>query len=274
MSDDTQMGEVVEFFLRRNGFERQAAITLRRALDEVIDGMRTGRWNVDSLEKTEKTYIGTKVEILFRFEFELERGAMLDACIQGHEVDIKCTVLKNWMIPKEAIGQLCLLVQIDDRQSRFAIGVVRASQDILTTGTNRDGKLSISAAGKKMIRWLVEEGELPVNFLAGIDPAVRQQILSKRSGQLRINELFRMVQGQIIPRVAIETVAQQKDPMKRMRDARKMLREEGILVLGHQENDPEIAMAHGYPAPKKGEALALRLEGQVTTSRSQGNDPC
>jgi len=63
MTDDEQLGEVVEFFLRRSGFERQAALTLRRALDEVVDGMRTGRWSVDALEKTEKTYIGTKVEI-------------------------------------------------------------------------------------------------------------------------------------------------------------------------------------------------------------------
>ena len=272
MSEDAQLGEVVEFFLRRNGFEHQAAITLRRALDEVIDGMRTGRWSVDSLEKTEKTYIGTKVEILFRFEFELENGKTLDACIQGHEVDIKCTVRQNWMIPQEAVGELCLLVRIVDRRSRFSIGVVRASLDILTSGKNRDGKRAITAAGKKTIRWLVEDGELPVNFLAEIDPAVRQQILSHRSGQLRINELFRLVQGQIIPRVAIETVAQQKDPMKRMRDARKMLREEGILVLGHQEDDPEIAKARGYPAPKKGEALALRLEGLVTTPPSHGND--
>lgn len=269
MSDDLQLGEVVEFFLRRNGFERQSAITLRRALDEVIDGMRTGRWSVDSLEKTEKTYIGTKVEILFRFEFELENGSTLDACIQGHEVDIKCTVLKNWMIPKEAVGKLCLLVRIDDERSRFSIGVVRASQDILTAGINRDGKLSISAAGKKMIRWLVEDGELPVNFLARIDPSVRQQILSHRSGQLRINELFRLVQGQIIPRVAIETVAQQKDPMKRMRDARKILKEEGILVLGHQGDDPKIARTHGYRAPKKGEALALRLDRHVTAPPSR-----
>lgn len=268
MNDDAQLGEVVEFFLRRNGFERQAAITLRRALDEVVDGMRTGRWSVDSLDKTEKTYIGTKVEILFRFEFELENGEVLDTRIQGHEVDIKCTVLKNWMIPREAIGKLCLLVRIDDRRSSFSIGIVRAVAEILTAGLNRDGKASISAEGKKTIRWLVENGELPFNFLAGIDPVVRQQILTQRSGQLRINALFRLVQGQIIPRVAIETVAQQKDPMKRMRDARKMLRAEGILVLGHQGDDPKIVKARGYRALKKGEALALPLEGEVTVPPS------
>ena len=39
---------------------------LREALDEVIDTPRTGRFTLSQLEKTEKTYIGTKVEILVR----------------------------------------------------------------------------------------------------------------------------------------------------------------------------------------------------------------
>jgi hypothetical protein len=77
------------------------------------------------------------------------------------------------------------------------------------------------------------------------------------STSARINELFRLVQGRIIPRVAIETVAQQKDSMKRARDARIALGKEGILVLGHQANDPKIATSRGYPAPKKGEMISI-----------------
>ncbi len=254
---DQALGDVVEFFLCRSGFEHQAAQTLRRALDEVIDGMRTGRWSVDALEKTEKTYIGTKVEILFRFEFELDQGSALDTRIRGHEVDIKCTVLKDWMIPREAVDKLCLLVQVDDARSRFSVGVVRATSSILRPAPNRDRKHSVSAEGKKAIRWLVKDGLLPRNFLAGLDTNVRERIMSKPSGQLRINELLRSVQGQLIPRVAIETVAQQRDPMKRIRDARKILQREGILVLGHQGKDPKIAQAKGFQPPKKGEVLAV-----------------
>lgn len=255
--EDRALGEVVEFFLRRSRFEQQAAETLRRALDEVIDGMRTGRWSVESLEKTEKTYIGTKVEILFRFEFELDEGQVLDTRIQGHEVDIKCTVQKDWMIPREALNRLCLLVQVDDARSRFSIGVVRAGLSVLRAGQNRDQKSSLSAEGKRAIRWLVKDGKLPENFLAGLDESVRARIMSQPSGQLRINELLRSVQGRIIPRVAIETVARQKDPMKRVRDARAALLGEGILVLGHQGKDPKIARSKGYSAPRKGEVLAV-----------------
>jgi len=156
--------------------------------------MRTGRWAVSSLEKTEKTYIGTKVEILFKFDFELPRGTKLDFRLEDTEVDIKCTVLKDWMIPKEAVGELCLLVRIDDLRSKFWIGVIRATPSVLRIGENRDKKSSLSAEGKKSIHWLVEAGQLPVNLLATLDPETREKILSHRkSGQARINELFRLM---------------------------------------------------------------------------------
>jgi hypothetical protein len=255
---DPGLAKVLGFFLKINGFETQASETLRRALDEVIDGIRTGRWSVDSLEKTEKTYIGTKVEILFKFDFELPRGNKLDIRVEDTEVDIKCTVRKDWMIPKEAVGELCLLVRVDDLRSKFWIGVIRADPSVLRSGVNRDKKSSLSAEGKKSIHWLIEAGRLPVNFIASIDPEIREKIFShKKSGQARINELFRLVQGRIIPRVAIETVAQQKDSMKRVRDARKALKREGILVLGHQGTEPGIAASRGYPVPKKGEIISI-----------------
>lgn len=249
----------MQFFLERNGFESQAADILRRALDEVIDGMRTGRWDVSSLQKTEKTYIGTKVEILFKFDFELPDGRHLDLCIEGVEVDIKCTVLQNWMIPLEALNKICLLVRIDDQKSKFWIGLVRATPQLLNSSVNRDDKASFSAEGKKSITWLIREGNLPANFLASLDEAIRKEIFSLQSGQARIEALFRLVQNKIIPRVAVETVARQKDPMKRARDARKKLAAEGILVLGHQNEDPFKAAFRGLPVPRKGEFISCRL---------------
>jgi len=53
-------------------------------------------------EKTEKTYLGTKIEILIRKFFKFPKG-LLDLHIEGHDVDIKNTVGGNWMIPTEAI---------------------------------------------------------------------------------------------------------------------------------------------------------------------------
>ena len=48
-----------------------------------------------------------------------------------------------------------------------------------------------------------------------------------------------------------------------------MLRPEGILVLGHQDNDPLVAAALGLPVPKKGEFVS----GRVIPAHDDRDDP-
>ena len=55
------------------------------------------------------------------------------------------------------------------------------------------------------------------------------------------------------------TVAQQDDPPKRVRDSRLRLRQEGILILGHQGDHPRIARAFGLPMPSKGQWVSARV---------------
>jgi hypothetical protein len=73
--------------------------------------------------------------------------------------------------------------------------------------------------------------------------------------------LFRLVQQRIVNRGTVLTVAQQDDSMKRARDARlpQHLGKEGILVLGHQEHDPDVAQALGLPRPTKGQFISVRV---------------
>src|SRR4051812_18145145 len=52
-----------------------------------------------------------------------------------------------------------------------------------------------------------------------------------KSGQKRVDQLFRDVQGRIVGRQVVLTVAQQDDAPKRARAARLDLQPEGILVL-------------------------------------------
>ena len=61
---------------------------LRQAIDEVIDSYRSGRFTVAELEKTEKTYLGTKIEILLRNHLKLKKGKTLDLDVDGIEVDV------------------------------------------------------------------------------------------------------------------------------------------------------------------------------------------
>ena len=46
---------------------------LRKAIDEVIDTPRTNRFTLAETEKTEKTYLGTKIEILLRAHLGLSK---------------------------------------------------------------------------------------------------------------------------------------------------------------------------------------------------------
>ena len=60
--------------------------------------------------------------------------------------------------------------------------------------------------------------------------------------------------------------------MKRARGnggARTALRAEGILVLGHQDNDPLVASALGLPVPRKGEFVSAR----VVPAHADRDDP-
>lgn len=51
---------------------------LREVVDDVIQTPRTGRRSYDELEKTEKTYIGTRVEIMLRALLSPSKWAAAD----------------------------------------------------------------------------------------------------------------------------------------------------------------------------------------------------
>ncbi|SDE55394.1 NaeI family type II restriction endonuclease [Glycomyces harbinensis] len=257
---DPDLAAVADWFRAQEDFERRFGLVFRRSFNEVLDGVRTGRYDVAELEKTEKTYIGTKVEIVVRSEFGLEKGRPMDYVIEDRQVDAKFSLsASGWTIPMEAVGHLCLLLHADDRGSRFTVGLIRTTEAVLRGGGNRDSKRGVSKEGKKMIHWLVPDGELPVNRLLHLPENTRDRILAFRSGQQRVNELFRRVQGEIIGRDSVEPVAMQTDVAKRVRDSRLQLWLEGIVILGHQSDHPRIARELALPVPSKGEWISVRL---------------
>jgi hypothetical protein len=247
IDSDKALDQALEFFRGIPEFPRRAGDAIRRAFDEVIDAERTGRWDLNDLEKTEKTYIGTKVEIVFRSEFELPRGLKLDNLIHGNEVDTKFSLTGGWMIPSEAIGELCLLVSGNDDKGVFSVGLIRASLDRLGKGENKDGKKGLSAEGKKHISWLVRDEPLPRNFILDLDPVTRTAIFSQPHATKRIRTLFRLVKNQIIPRSAILAVCRSKDSLKRARECKGRMLKEGVLVLcSTYINERQIMSQRGY----------------------------
>ena len=134
---------------------------------------------------------------------------------------------------------------MDEDHRRWAAGLLRIADSLLrfrkdgARQYNRDNKRKISAEGIDQISWLWGgiQQDLPENLILHLDTEVRARVFaSRRSGQQRINALFRELPGQLISRAAVLTVAQQDDSMKRARDARlpRHLGGEGFLVLGHQ----------------------------------------
>lgn len=240
---------------------------MRRTLDQLYDGQRTGRYSWEQLHKTERTHFGTLFEINLRREFDdvIDEGVRLDYRIRRHDVDCKFSQrIGGWMIPPEAIGHLLFVGYVNDAASEFAVGIVRASPEHLRPGANRDAKVGLNASGRDAIRWLHRPGTLPPNVLLHADPADIEAIFAPGlSGQARVNELFRRVTRQRISRNAVATVAQQDDFMKRVRDnggARSALRPEGFVILGGDYAlHRAAALQLGIPVPEPGEMLSVRL---------------
>ena len=256
------------------------ASVLRDTLDQLYDGQHSGRWAYEQLHKTEKTHMGTLVEINLHRRFGFGDGDATDYRIAGIEVDCKYSMsYGGWELPPEAIDHLCLVITASDESSSWTAGLIRVREGALRDRSNRDAKRQLTAASRERVRVLwPAHGRLAENLFLHCDPRIRQRIFNARSrrglpnGQARTNELFRLVQRRIIRRAELATVAQQDDFMKRARGnggARTLLRPEGILVLGHQDQDPVVAAALGLPVPQKGEFISAR----VTPARAGRTDP-
>jgi Restriction endonuclease NaeI len=264
---DTEAVEAELYRLDPTG-DRVASV-IRDTFDQLYDGQHTGRWNFDQLHKTEKTHMGTLVEINLHREFDFDDGNETDYRIAGVQVDCKYSMKPfGWMLPPEVIGEIALLVTANDAASTWRAGLLRISPEVVRGTQNRDAKTMLSREGRGRIRWLWSDHPgLAPNLFHQLDAATRDAIFgaksrSGRHGQARVNELFRRVHGRIVRRAELATVAQQDDFMKRARGnggARTALQSEGILVLGHQDNDPLIAAALGLPIPRKGELVATRV---------------
>ncbi|MFI1063393.1 NaeI family type II restriction endonuclease [Streptomyces spororaveus] len=282
----------VEWFDEQPEARERFRWALRDSLDELLDGQRTGRWAYQHLTKTEKTYLGTAVEVNLTKEFAIDNGADLDWSIADSDIDCKFSKdLGGWEIPMEMYlcadhgeregraNHAAVVTWMNDDTSEWAAGIVRITDARLrwkkerdangdrVRAYNRDNKRKLSEGAKSEVYWLWGglQTDLPTNLLRHLDAEARERILTASlprrasSGQQRLNQLFREVRDRIVGRQTVLTVGQQDDSPKRARDARKHLRPEGIVVLGHQGSHPGVARALGLPVPIKGEWISTRL---------------
>jgi restriction endonuclease NaeI len=249
-----------------DGLETEIPTMLRQCIDDVIMTPKTGRRAYEDLEKTEKTYIGTRVEIELRALLKLPRGR-LDTCLLGHDVDIKHTMGSNWMIPTEAVDCPCLLVAADEGRALCYLGLIVARPAYLTKGQNKDAKRSISADGFRHILWLLRKHPYPPNFWRTVPADVVKRIFEEGTGNTRMAALFREVQGVPITRDVVEAGARQKDFMRRIRSdqgrgTRDLLAREGIVLLSGQY-DTQLIRALNLPRCANGAFISHRPTSEI-----------
>jgi Restriction endonuclease NaeI len=257
-------------------FEEKLRSFFRSAIDEVIDTARTGRFFLEEAEKTEKTYLGTKFEILLRDWLQVPRGVVLDLLIGGREVDVKSTTGggSGWMIPLEALDQFCILLRVNEKLAKCAVGLVRARPAYLRSSTNQDKKTSFSAAGTANIWWLASNFAYTPNFWSLISADLRQRIMSSGAGTKRLATLFENCLGMPVSRVQVAAIAAQDDFMKRIRrngGARDILAPKGIAIL-YSETDRALMHQLGLTFGSR-EFLSHRAttEEQATLLRDAGH---
>ncbi|MEU5428293.1 NaeI family type II restriction endonuclease [Streptomyces olivoreticuli] len=274
-SDDKELLTVRDHLLELDQTGAAFAAVLRNTIDQLLDGENTGRYDWRQLHKTEKTHAGTLVEINLQRRFNFADGKDMDYEIRGVDVDCKYSqTLGGWMIPPEAMGEICLVVWADDYESRWSAGLLRADHSKLTqSGSvtrkgNRDHKYRLNKSNLHLVTWLWEQQPLKKNLLLNLhktDKETLDKVYAHKSGQQRVNELFRLVQREIIDRNVVRTLAQQHDYMARVRDdqqgtrARPALRKEGIIITGDSTSHKEVARALGGPVPGKGEFVSFKI---------------
>jgi len=260
---DPELGLVAAELLAVDPDGSRIGAALRSALDMLLDGQHTGRYRWDQLCKTEKTHAGTLVEIGIQRRLALADGEGLDYSIAGIDVDCKFSHrMGRWMIPPEAVGKLVLLVQASDEEGTWSAGLLRARTGALRDASNRDLKRSLSERGRAAVIWLFSRSPLQENALVRMAERDVAAVFALRSGQQRVNELFRRAQHRRVSRTVVATVAKQDDYMKRVRaggGARDQLRDEGIVIFGDYAGDQALAAALGLPRPGPGEFVSARL---------------
>lgn len=262
MNTDAELETVASYIRSIPRVHERIARVLRSTYDQIYDGANTGRYRWDQLRKTEKTHFGSLVEINLQREFDFSDGTILDFSIAGTEVDCKFSQDNYaWMFPVEAIGHVCLVITANDSTARWSAGLLRVADDHLGR-PNRDRKRRLTSEGRDAVMWLWQDKPFPPNVLLQVPASIAEAILAPSSGQQRINQLFRLVQRQIVPRGTVATVAQQRDYMKRVRyngGARDQLRDEGIVIFGDYGSHGRLARELGLPVPSEGEFVSARL---------------
>ncbi|KFZ77011.1 hypothetical protein ED92_38590 [Amycolatopsis sp. MJM2582] len=194
---------------------------LRTAVDDavryVLDGARTFRFDLtsDEVDSDERSSVGTKLQYHVIEQLKLRKEPPLDTKIKDIPVEIKGTVRKSWMIPREGQCEITLMLQIDARQHRFRALLMRAHRAWLTGQKgNRDLKRSPRAeAVRQYADEIVAWTPLPPEPLRLLALEQLRVVFGSLGITRRATALFGYLPEVVVPRSSIATVgARRNDP--------------------------------------------------------------
>ncbi|MFG2824746.1 NaeI family type II restriction endonuclease [Kitasatospora sp. NPDC048365] len=231
------------------------------AMDRVIDAVHTGRFRLAQASVLERTSLHAITANLIQHEFGLPDGEPAHFLVAGCPVRYCFSTHASWAFSAKAMHQhqICLLVNLNEEDRHWSMGVVLATPDHLVPYGNNVGKRRLNATGVAAIHWLHRKAELPVSALCGLSDDLMADIMSGQSAHARVTALFRSIQGRPIDLRTIEAVVRRPEPIRRIREVRPQLASEGIVVLGHRPKDNRLARDLGLPVPGRQEWLAVRL---------------
>lgn len=191
--------------------------------------------------------------------------------MNGVDVDIKNTVVKNWSIPQETYrgSEPCLLMAVNDDDYTCSLGLIVAKPGYLHLGKgNRDTKKGVSKEGFKHIRWLVAEEPFPPSRFAGFDMARFRELRKELAGNERAAQFFRENLFRVVHRDVVHALLfDQYDYMKRIRaggGAPDTLGHENIVILiGTYTKDRALAATLGVANLARDEVVGVKPRSQA-----------
>ncbi|MGP5387640.1 NaeI family type II restriction endonuclease [Brachybacterium tyrofermentans] len=269
---DAELQTVRNWFRQQTNSESLMTLAVVRSIEYVLDGPLTGRFDLDDeeVDSDERATVGTKLQYHLISVYGLDKRKPLDTHVERIPIDIKNTVRRNWMIPREAQCQICVLLRIDNPQSRFAAYIMRTHETMLRPGKNQDSKRSITAAALKTYATPIFDQEwlpLPKNPLRELAPEERADVFRVDFGfRRRAIQLFAHKPRVVFPRSVLVTLKPNiTDPMRRIRESKsQMLEEHGLVLLnGRYREERSTAAAAGYEL-KSDDWIAIPAE-DITT---------
>lgn len=251
-ADDKELQLVHGWLLQ----QPQLAAKFQGAVDDairyVLEGERTRRFDLmdSAVDSDERASVGTKLQYRLIERLGLTKEPPLDTNILGIAVEIKGTVRKTWMIPREGQCEITLMVRIDASKHEFEVLLMRTHRAWLTGGKgNRDLKRSPRKPAENLFALRVLGPMLlPPEPLRTLSADQLNVVLGRGGLRRRLVELFQCLTEVVIPRGTITIVgAGLGDPLKRAREAKADLRALDLIVLvGTWTDERELAGKMGF----------------------------